>query len=618
MTQQSSVTQAVRSQGAVARLSLEHKLPLIIGALLLVVILALSAAAYTEARNTSRRVASERLSSVTAQMRDLLRQQAIQIRANAASDSIKPDLVAFAQTRDARLRARALAALKYSGPQPQQVVASELRDSSGAVLLSNSRDTFALQQVPAAETQPRRTLVDSAVLGRFRAVRDTIVYPIAVPVPGARGTYVVHWRRMATSRASREQTTRLIGSDATLFVGNADGSLWGDLERPVTGPPVTLRGGPGFTTTTTYTRGDDQSTHMAAAATVPGTPWAVVTDFPMQHVMAPVEQYMRRLAVIAALVLLLGLLVAWIVSRRITGPLQQLTSAADGIAAGDYSQRVRIARSDELGRLGRAFGVMASEVQLLREDLEKKVDERTRDLNATLNQLHDAQDALVRKEKLAMLGQLSSGVGHELRNPLGVMTNAVYYLKAVLTSAPTNVHEYLEILQQQITLSEKIVSDLLDFARSKPPQRKATSVAEVTQAQIARLGGTNGVKIEDGLPSDLPPVLVDPVQLGQIILNLLTNAVQAVGKTGAIRIRADSAAGRVAYEVHDSGPGIPHENLEKVFEPLFTTKARGIGLGLAVSRTLARANNGELTASSVPGEGARFRLTLQTAPPGIG
>jgi C4-dicarboxylate-specific signal transduction histidine kinase len=109
----------------------------------------------------------------------------------------------------------------------------------------------------------------------------------------------------------------------------------------------------------------------------------------------------------------------------------------------------------------------AGEVQQSREQLERKVEERTKDLNDTLTQLHDAQDSLVRREKLAMLGQLSSGVGHELRNPLGVMTNAVYYLKTMLAGSPANVHEYLEILQQQITLSEKIVSDLLDFARSK-------------------------------------------------------------------------------------------------------------------------------------------------------
>lgn len=215
-----------------------------------------------------------------------------------------------------------------------------------------------------------------------------------------------------------------------------------------------------------------------------------------------------------------------------------------------------------------------------------------------------------------MLGQLSSGVGHELRNPLGVMTNAVYYLKTVLATAPHNVHEYLDILQQQITLSEKIVGDLLDFARSKPPQRKPTAVAEITQTQLNRLSLPENVKVDKDLPGNLPPVLVDPVQLGQIVLTLISNAVQALEKGGRITIRAQTngTGSGVQYEVADSGPGIPRENLEKIFEPLFTTKARGIGLGLAVSRTLARANGGDLTVTSAPGQGATFHLTLPTQP----
>ena len=199
---------------------------------------------------------------------------------------------------------------------------------------------------------------------------------------------------------------------------------------------------------------------------------------------------------IATIALVLGLAAVWFTSRRITRPLVELTDAASAIAAGDFSRQVRIARSDELGQLGNAFGAMATEVRLSREHLEQRIAERTRDLNTTLEQLHDAQDALVRRERLAMLGQLSSGVGHELRNPLGVMTNAVYFLKAVLTTAPAKVHEYLEILQQQITLSEKIVGDLLDFARQKPPQRKPTPLRQATEAQVSKLGRTDGVRVD--------------------------------------------------------------------------------------------------------------------------
>ncbi|MGH7636142.1 MAG: sensor histidine kinase, partial [Gemmatimonadaceae bacterium] len=413
-------------------------------------------------------------------------------------------------------------------------------------------------------------------------------------------------------RRQRELITRLIGSQASLFLGNADGSIGTDFESTTTHAalpnPADTAG-----VTRIYHRDPDRAAFLAATAPLAGSPWAVMVDVPMNTINAPIAEFFRRTLVIAAIVLFLGLAAAWFTSRRITRPLVQLTEAASAISAGDFSRQVRIDRSDELGQLGNAFGAMAAEVRLTRENLEHRIDERTRDLNATLEQLHDAQESLVRRERLAMLGQLSSGVGHELRNPLGVMTNAVYFLKVVLTTAPAKVHEYLEILQQQITLSEKIVGDLLDFARQKPPRRKATPLREATETQLHKLGRADGISVDIQVPEDLPPVLVDPIQLGQVILNLLTNASQAMDGSGRIHVCATQNGTRVFYDVADTGPGIPAGNLEKIFEPLFTTKARGIGLGLSVSRMLARANGGDLTATSTPGEGARFTLTLEKA-----
>ena len=591
-----------------ARLSIERKLPLVIGGLLLLVILALSAAAYVEVRRSATATAGERLLGVTAQFRDLLRLQAGQIRERIASVAADPALVAFTPEATPRQREAAVAALGRVSVQPDQIVATELRDANGKILLTTHPGESALATMRVNDVVPATEPGDSAVIGGFRLLRDTLIYPVSVRVPGANNLYVVRWRRLSGSQRSREQTTRLVGSNATIFVGNAGGSEWTNLERPVAAPPLNRASA---TPLQRYNR--DGRAYIAGFAAIPGSPWMVAIDFPRDEVMAPVNAFVRRLALIALIALALGLLAAWRLSRRITRPIKELTDAAESIAAGDYSRRVNLGMTDEFGVLGTAFSTMATEVEQSREQLEHKVEERTRDLNDTLHKLSDAQEALVRRERLAMLGQLSSGVGHELRNPLGVMTNAVYYLKTVLAGSPPNVHEYLEILSQQIALSEKIVSDLLDFARSKPPQRTPTDVREVTEKQIARLGVGKAIRVDTDLPGNLPRVLVDPVQLGQITLNLLTNAVQAMHGKGRIVVRARADNGSVRYEVADNGPGIPAQNMEKVFEPLFTTKARGIGLGLAVSRTLARANGGELEAASTPGQGATFTLTLPAA-----
>ena len=599
---------ATQQHGWLAKLSLEHKLPLIIATLLVAVIATISTAAYVEMRSTSVRVASERLLNVTGQFRDLFQQSTTQLRVANAAAARGEAVVRFARTRNERDRAAAVAQLRTAA-QPEQVVATELRNAEGSVVLSTHPERN-VGGLATNDVLPRVEPGDSASIGAFRSWRDTTVYAVASAVRGSDDLYVVRWRRLAGTQRTRETLTRLVGSDAAIFLGNADASHWSDLERPVAGLPAVTQGA---RPTQSYRRGADSARHLAAAAVIPGTPWAVAIDFPMSAVLAPIGRFMRNVAILSAIALVLALGAGWLVSRRITRPLRDLTEAAGAVASGDFSRRVSIKRSDELGRLGRAFSTMASEVQQSRENLEHRVEQRTADLNKALTQLQDAQDTLVRKEKLALLGQLSSGVGHELRNPLGVMNNAVYYLRTVLAEQPATIHEYLAILQQQITLSEKIVSDLLDFARSKPPKRSSVRLADIVELQLARLGPLESVAIRNGVGPELPLVLVDQVQIGQVLLNLITNASQAMNGSGTITLRARENHNGIICEVIDTGPGVAAENIDKVFEPLFTTKARGIGLGLAVSRTLARANGGDLTVESAPGKGATFRLTLPGA-----
>ena len=607
-------TDPVRRSGVLASVSIEQKLPLLFGGLLLAVIIGVSAFADVEMRRTVLRAASDRSASLTKQFGALIQQSSLGLRAPATLIAAKPELAAFLRSRDAGARAAAVNALIHRGPQAAQVSATELRDSSDAVLLSTKSDTTSSAPATENERLPSATSA-TPTIGAFRRVGAIGVYPVVAPVAGAPGFHVVQWRRITGSREGREGLKSLIGSDATLYLGNRDGSYITDLERDVAGLTLSEKS---FTSPQVELRPDSNGAasdtrRLVSWAAVPNTPWAVGVEFPLSAILAPVNEYMKRIALLAFAALVVALFAAWVMSRRLTGPLSQLAAAADAMSSGDYSQTVSIDRSDELGRLGRSFNSMAAEVAQSRHGLEEMVEQRTRDLNATLQQLNDAQESLVRREKLAMLGQLASGVGHELRNPLGVMTNAVYYLKAVLPSASANVTEYLGILQQQITLSEKIVSDLLDFARLKPPIRFASSFEDIAREQIARLGPTNGVSISTDFPEKLPPVLVDSVQIGQIMLNLLTNAMQAMAYSGRIALSARADGEILWCEVRDSGPGVSPENVAKIFEPLFTTKARGIGLGLAVSRTLARANQGDLTLADALDTGAVFRLTLPIA-----
>jgi signal transduction histidine kinase len=349
---------------------------------------------------------------------------------------------------------------------------------------------------------------------------------------------------------------------------------------------------------------------------LPAAPWVVGVEVPEDVVLAQVHRLRWRFLFIGAAVVALAIIISERLSRSLTIPLTRITTTAEGIASGDRGMRtVTLSRRDEIGRLSRAFATMAESIRASHDTLEHRIGTRTAELSVALERLRATQDELVRKERLATLGQLSSSIAHELRNPLGVMTNALYYLDSVLADAPPKVRDHIGKLRNQVRLSESIITGLLDFTRTSVAQPKVVPLPQLIEEQLARVEAPRDVHVVRDLQAGLPDLLVDPVQVGQVLFNLLANAVQAMENSGGtLTLRARRRDDRVLIDVSDTGPGIPPDQLEKIFEPLFTTKARGIGLGLSVSRTLATANGGTLTASNQPGGGAVLTLDLPVAP----
>jgi PAS domain S-box-containing protein len=229
--------------------------------------------------------------------------------------------------------------------------------------------------------------------------------------------------------------------------------------------------------------------------------------------------------------------------------------------------------------------------------------------------LRKAQEELVRKEKLAILGRLAGIVGHEIRNPLGVMNNAIYFLKTVMTDADDRVKEYLDIIQHEIGSSQRIITDLLDFARTKTPRARLVVAGGLVTESLDKCAIPENIDVQTELSDALPQVYADPFQMVQVLQNLITNGIQAMPEGGGLRIGATwlPEPGFVEITVTDTGEGIPPENMEKLFQPLFTTKARGIGLGLVACKNLVEANGGEISVESSFGEGTTFALKLPIA-----
>ncbi|MGH7604603.1 MAG: sensor histidine kinase [Gemmatimonadaceae bacterium] len=590
------------------RESLSRKLPLLISALLVTAILLLSAIAYRQLTSALVTAGGVRMQSAAKLLGSLFEDSGKHLRGEVEKIAGDSTIRKFTATGDPRSRAVAESALSHIAKTPQQqTLAIEVSDKQGRqILWADGEKVTAsapFKNHPAV-TPPTKTAIEG-----FAFDHGVLHYQTVAPVVGPRGETigaVTIYKQIAQGQ-SAQLISGLIGADVSFLLTSDGGKTWTDLAGVVPGPANL--GKPGVSQEFTGGKGVRR---VGVVVPIRSMGWTLLVDVPVSTVLAPANRFLRDMGIAAIVLVLIGGIAAFFISRQITGPLADITEAAEGISEGDYSLRVNYSRRDELGVLAQSFNSMAKQVDDAHHVLEVRVQERTRALESALQELSEAQESLVRREKLAMLGQLAGGVGHELRNPLGVMTNAIYYLVMVLKEAPENVKEYLGIIKTQIALSEKIVGDLLDFARVKTPQFENVPVETIVKEQLERIGNLNGTKLVQTIAPNLPALRVDRVQIGQVVLNLFTNALQAMeGKSGTLEVRASRGSnGFVRLDVRDTGVGMTREELEKIFEPLFTTKARGIGLGLAVSRSLVHANGGEISASSEAGMGSTLSVDL--------
>lgn len=224
-------------------------------------------------------------------------------------------------------------------------------------------------------------------------------------------------------------------------------------------------------------------------------------------------------------------------------------------------------------------------------------------------------------ERLAAVGELAAGIAHEINNPVGIMSSRIelMLIEAAEHGLPEAVVEDLRVLHRHAMRVTDIASKLLTFARETPADRHAVDVNAVVTDALALVEkqlDRSGVRVECRLTAGLPAVLGHANALQQVILNLVTNAGQALADHGTIRVTtATDSAGRVSIEVLDDGPGIPPEALAHVFDPFFTTKPTGTGLGLSVSYGIVRDHGGTLDVRSEVGRGTTFTVVLPQAPP---
>ncbi len=298
--------------------------------------------------------------------------------------------------------------------------------------------------------------------------------------------------------------------------------------------------------------------------------------------------------------LLLGVFGAILLARRITGPLKKLVEGTVKISKEDFSQKIDITSQDEIGNLAQSFNDMSRKLLLARERMEV------------------ASNKLIQAEKLASIGRISAGIAHEIRNALTSVKLNIQ--KLVQSDRLDEVEkEHLSISQEGIGQMEKFVKELLDFTRVSELNLARFSLEQILDESIKTLADTLELKkvvLEKSYEEGLPQVLVDADKLKQVFLNILRNAYEAVEEKGKINISLsllkEQEGSKIRVFISDNGSGIPEENRETIFEPFYTTKASGIGLGLPIARKIIEQHRGTIRVKENAAQGTSFEILIPT------
>jgi signal transduction histidine kinase len=326
-------------------------------------------------------------------------------------------------------------------------------------------------------------------------------------------------------------------------------------------------------------------------ADLPG--WRIIVAEPLRTALAPAYRTAVMLGTTLGLTLLGALGLAVWAARRVTEPLAELTQAAVRIGRGGASASPVVVRSrDEIGMLARAFNRMHVDLQR-------------------------AEQELVDAAKFAFVGELAAGVAHEVRTPLGVMRSATQLIERSLETRDERVRELAHLLRDEVDRIERVVSELLQLARPRALRVEPCAIGQVvfraadfveTQASEKKIRVCRSARSPD------PVALCDPDLVYQVALNLLVNAVQVLPEGGTIEVGvADPVDGLVGFFVRDDGPGLAPDVRERMFEPFFTRRDGGVGLGLTFVRRVVHEHRGRVHVESEPGHGVAFRVHLPAA-----
>ncbi len=625
-------------------LSVEWKLPLLITAVLAAGLAAFLAFTYFTLAHRSETVVRDRFAHASLLVASQIAEAVQQRKATFDSAARQPVVVRMLSApRPSRADSAAAAAVLAKLVGGRDSLAVMLTDTSGRVIASAGSALPPELRV----IDPRTVAIpggDDALgavhVSPLASVGTQMVFWFVAPVvaDNRRVGYIFEPRWLTGASNAMRNLREMTREDLTLYSRNIDGTGW----NYAPGVAATAPRAPRHTSLgLTYER-PGIGELIAEEAPVAGTPWLVVIDSPVQTLLARLKATIERLAWWSLLLLAAGAALSWAIGRRITRPLVELTAAADQVATGTFKRPVFVARGDEVGRLTSRFNEMAGQVTDARRELERRAADAQQvadELAAANRRLQAAmtEAELARTEAERARGEFEAAsraksdflamMSHELRTPLNAIAGYAELIEMEIHGPVTDAQrDALNRIARSQAHLLTLINDVLNFARIDAGQmhyvvqdvRMNETLAGLEPLVAPQVAARRLTFSYDNCDADLVAA-ADGDKVRQVVLNLLGNAVKYTPVGGTVRLACDADATTVGVHVTDTGPGIDAEQLPVIFEPFvqghraLNRPNEGVGLGLAISRDLARAMGGDVTVATQLGVGSTFTLTLPRA-----
>ncbi len=402
------------------------------------------------------------------------------------------------------------------------------------------------------------------------------------------------WRTVDEIRVGGEGYALVVAEDGALIAhGKADGKrlIAAGADLPATRLAGALAGSDRVTGVDEYVDEDGRQV-IATAALVPGRSWAVIVEQPTGEAYRVTRELERQLTIAIAAALLVTVMLGWMWGRSFIRRIFALTRATRAIAEGRMQERVPAEGTDEIRQLGDAFNSMADRLVELQEDVRKQ-------------------------ERQAMFGRIAAGLVHDLSHPVQNIVNNAKLVHRMFQD-PEYRETFKTTVEREASVIKRVLEDLRNLARPMPLERfpleinRAVIEAVETMQQHAE---TAGLTLRTQLTAEHAYIEGDVFALGRVYRNLILNAIQATAPGGLIEVTTEATAERVLVRISDTGCGIPADRLAAIFEDFVTTKRRGLGLGLAISRKIVEQLGGQISVTSEVGRGTAFVLEFPRSRP---